>query len=91
MLQVEYTNQFKRDLKLSKKRHKNLERLHQILKDIEKQKSLDHKLKDHSLAGNWDGHRELHIEPDWLLIYKLIPKRNTVIFVRTGTHSDLFK
>lgn len=90
MLQVEYTNQFKRDLKLSKKRHKNLHRLHEIMKDIEKQKGLDHKLKDHPLVGNWDGHRELHIEPDWLLIYKVIHKKNTVIFVRTGTHSDLF-
>jgi mRNA interferase YafQ len=52
MLQVEYTNQFKKDLKLSKKRHKNLNRLHEIMTDIEKQKSLDHKLKDHRLAGN---------------------------------------
>lgn len=90
MLQVEYTNQFKRDLKLSKKRHKNLNRLHQIMKDIEKQQTLDHKLKDHPLVGNWDGHRELHIEPDWLLIYKVNSKKKVVIFVRTGTHSDLF-
>jgi mRNA interferase YafQ len=45
---------------------------------------------DHILSNNWKGHRELHIEPDWLLIYKLVPSEKLVIFVRTGTHSGLF-
>lgn len=84
MLKIEYTTQFKRDLKLSKGRNKNLESLHEIM-------NLNYRLKDHALSGNWVGHRELHIEPDWLLIYKILPKQKIVIFVRTGTHSDLFK
>lgn len=91
MLQVEYTAQFKRDLKLSKRRNKKLGSLHAIMSLTESEKPLSKKIKDHSLSGNWTGHRELHIEADWLLIYKIIPSQQTVIFVRTGTHADLFK
>jgi mRNA interferase YafQ len=90
MLTVEYTIKFKRDLKLAQKRNKNLRVLHEIMKKIEHEEKLNPKLKDHSLSNDWQGHRELHIEPDWLLIYKIIPKEKVVIFVRTGTHSDLF-
>lgn len=91
MLNVEYTTQFKRDLKLAKKRKKNVDALRQIMKKIEREESLNPRFKDHPLTGNWKTHRELHVEPDWLLIYKLIPEEKVVIFVRTGTHSDLFK
>lgn len=91
MLNVEYTTQFKRDLKLASKRKKNLESLRKIMKQIEHEEVLSPRLKDHQLSSNWKGHRELHIEPDWLLIYKLAPAESKVIFVRTGTHSDLFK
>lgn len=49
---------------------------------------LETKNKDHLLTGNYSGHRECHIEPDWLLIYKI--EGEEVWFVRSGTHSDLF-
>ncbi len=90
MLQIEYTSQFKRDLKLSKRRKKDLEALTKIMHLIVRAEPLSSKLKDHALFGNWANHRELHIEPDWLLIYKIIPKQKIVIFVRVGTHADLF-
>lgn len=90
MLQIEYTTKFKRDLKLAKRRNKNLSLLQTVMKKIENEKPLEQRLKDHPLTGNWVGHRELHVEPDWLLIYKLILNEKVVIFVRTGTHSDLF-
>ena len=90
MLQIEYTSKFKRDLKLAKRRNKNMASLQGIMKHIEHEKPLNLRYKDHALSSNWHGHRELHIEPDWLLIYKLLPKEKVVIFVRTGTHSDLF-
>lgn len=64
MLQVEYTAKFKRDLKLNKRRNKNLEALHDIMKHIEYEEPLHPKFKDHPLSGNWSGYRELHIEPD---------------------------
>jgi mRNA interferase YafQ len=91
MLNVEYTIQFKRDLKLAKKRNKNITALQKIMKTFESEETLNPRFKDHPLIGNWKNHRELHIESDWLLIYKLIPDEKVVIFVRTGTHSDLFK
>ena len=91
MLQVEYTAQFKRDLKLATRRNKRLELLQRIMKLIEHEQPLSPRLKDHVLVGDWAGHRELHIEPDWLLIYKILSKKNTIVFIRTGTHSDLFK
>lgn len=90
MLKVEYTAKFMRDLKLAKKRKNNIAALQKIMKHIEHEEFLSPRFKDHPLTGNWKSHRELHIEPDWLLIYKLIPEENVVIFVRTGTHSDLF-
>ena len=91
MLKVEYTSKFKRDLKLANRRKKNIPLLQQIMKRIEYEELLSQQLKDHTLTGNWKSHRELHLEPDWLLIYKLIPEEKVVIFVRTGTHSDLFR
>lgn len=91
MLHVEYTSQFKRDLKLAKKRKKNLDLLYKVMRALQYQETLKPKLKDHALTGNLNGYRELHIEPDWLLIYKIISKNKTLIFVRLGTHSDLFK
>lgn len=54
------------------------------MKKIEHEEPIDKKYKDHSLSNNWKGHRELHIEPDWLLIYKLVPEEKLVIFVRTA-------
>jgi len=90
MLKVESTTQFKRDLKLAKKRKKDMAALQEIMKKIEHEENLSSKLKDHPLTGNWKAHRELHIEPDWLLIYKFVLEEDVVVFVRTGTHSDLF-
>lgn len=90
MLHVEYTNQFRKDLKLSKRRGKKLNLLSVIMKQIEFEEKIDLSRHDHALTGNWRLHRELHIESDWLLIYQLIPCEKTVIFVRTGTHADLF-
>ena len=91
MLKVEYTAQFNRDLKLAIKRKKDMSALQQIMKKIEYEETLNPKLKDHPLIGNWKAHRELHVESDWLLIYKLLSEEKVVIFVRTGTHADLFK
>lgn len=90
MLAIEYTTQFKRDLKKAKKRGYNLTALRKIMQLIEYEKPLPDKLKNHTLTGSWSHHNELHIAPDWLLIYRLASTIKTVVFVRTGTHSDLF-
>ena len=80
------TTQFKKDYKIIKKRKLNLNLLKStILKLIDGEKLPS----DHILSGNWNGYSECHIQPNWLLIYKL--QDNIIILVRTGTHSDLFK
>lgn len=53
-------------------------------------KALPKKNKDHSLSGKWAGHRECHILPDWLLIYRIEDDVLVLTLTRTGTHSDLF-
>ena len=88
MFQPDYNNQFKRDLKKILKRGKNKKIIIEIIDQLIAGKPLNQKNRDHILIGKYLGRRECHIEPDWLLIYKL---HDTVItFERTGTHSDLF-
>ena len=89
MLIPGYKTSFKRDLKLAKKRRKDIKKLYNIISDLIKQKLLAKKHVDHSLRGEYSDCRECHIEPDWLLIY--LVKGNSITFIRTGTHADLFK
>ena len=71
------------------KRGKNINKLVEVLNILVLQISLPIKYKDHKLTGSYEGSRELHIEPDWLLIYRI--NEQSLILERTGTHSDLFK
>ena len=89
MLILEYKNSFKKDLKLMKKRGKDSQKLYNIISELAHQKPLAKYHLDHSLKGEHSHCRECHIEPDWLLIYFI--KNKNIIFVRTGTHADLFK
>ena len=93
MLDLELSTQFKRDLKKIQKQQKNKELLDDVIEQIQHQKPLHPKYKDHNLSGNWNGYRECHISPDWLLIYKIIDGDCVQILrlSRTGSHSDLFK
>jgi mRNA interferase YafQ len=90
MLKPTETAKFRRDLKRSIKRGKNIEKLKQIVKKLVLSEPLPQKNKDHALGGNWKGYRECHIEPDWLLIYLPSEDDKTLYLVRTGSHSDLF-
>lgn len=90
MRNVKYSNQFKKDVTQAQKRGKNMAKLGAVMQLIISGQPLPAILKDHPLKGVWRPHRELHIEPDWLLVYYL-PDDDTVHFERTGTHSDLFK
>ena len=89
MLKPIYTNAFAKDFKLATKRGKNLEKLKKIIELLAAKLALPIKHRDHSLIGNFIGRRECHIVADWLLIYKI--DGDTIIFERTGTHSDLFR
>lgn len=88
MLDVVYSNKFKRDFKICEKRHYKMDLLHQIITTLIIPDALPQKNRDHLLTGNYSGYRECHIEPDWLLIYR--QSENELFLYRTGTHADLF-
>ena len=83
------TAQFRRDYKLAKKRGLKLEALAEIVALLANGEPLPEKNRDHALSGNWIGHRECHILPDWLLIYRVEDDVLVLTLTRTGTHSDL--
>ncbi|MCF6226442.1 MAG: type II toxin-antitoxin system YafQ family toxin [Xanthomonadales bacterium] len=88
MRQIEYSGQFKRDIKRIKKRGKNMDKIKPPMQFLIENRDLPAVFLDHPLHGSWKGCRDLHIEPDWILIYRLV--KNIVRFERTGSHSDLF-
>lgn len=90
MLSIVPSNQFKKDLKLARKRGLDLELLSVVVDTLAAQQPLDTKYRDHSLTGNYRGFRECHIEPDWLLVYRTEEEQLELFLFRTGTHSDLF-
>ncbi|MBN2886470.1 MAG: type II toxin-antitoxin system YafQ family toxin [Chromatiaceae bacterium] len=88
MLRPSYTKRFEKDVTRSRKRGKDTDKLKTLMRLIIAQQPLPEQVRDHALIGSYQGRRECHIEPDWLLIYKL--HADEVIFERTGTHADLF-
>ena len=90
MLDIILSNRFKKDLKLAARRGRNLDLLEQVVDKLSRQEPLPPKNMDHALSGDYTGFRECHIQPDWLLVYR-IDDGNLILFLsRTGTHSDLF-
>ena len=83
-----FTNQFKKDMKLAEKQKKNISEIKAIMFDLICESPLPPKNNDHPLTGNYKGHRECHIEPDWLLIY--LYSGDEIRFVRNGSHSELY-
>ncbi len=83
------TKRFKKDIELMRKNGKDMNKLISIMRDLVAGKILPTQYKDHKLVGNYIRHRECHIEPDWLLIYRI--EKPLIYFERTGTHSNLFK
>lgn len=88
MLNVRYSTRFKRDFKLCVKRHWNMELLQQVIDTLKIPDTLPQKNLDHSLSWDYSGHRECHVAPDWLLIYR--QDEEELLLYRTGTHADLF-
>ena len=87
---VKPTTQFKKDFKLAMKRSMKIELLEEVIAMLAMGETLPDKPNDHALTGNWAGHRECHILPDWLLIYRIEDEVLVLTLARTGTHSDLF-
>ena len=89
MLIPVYSKQFSKDIKRIQKRGKPQNKLKVVIQKLVNGERLDPIYKDHKLIGNYKGRKECHLEPNWLLIYKI--KEDEIIFERTGTHSDLFE
>lgn len=94
---VRYTAQFKSDLKRANAHKKcDVNALRSAMTDLQMRTALLPALLDHALRGRYPNQRggktdcrECHTGNDWLLVYRL-PDDDTIIFIRTGTHSDLF-
>ena len=88
MREVYYSSHFRKDFKLTVKRGLNMSLIRKVMEKLENEIPLDEKYKNHALTGSYVGNFECHIQPDWLLIYKIYG--DDLYLVRTGTHSDLF-
>ena len=87
---VKPTSRFQKDLKRAEKRGLDINLLTAVIKKLASGEVLSERFYDHTLSGNYQGCRECHISPDWLLIYELVSCEMALYLVRTGTHSDLF-
>lgn len=89
MLIPAYKNEFKRDVKRIIKRRKDKTKLYEVIDNLINQRRLPERFCDHALIGDYKDYRECHIQPDWLLIYRV--DGDVITFARTGSHADLFK
>jgi len=87
-MRVIQPSSFRKDVKKQIKRGKDLGKLKAIVDILIAGETLPDRCVDHALSGTWAGWRDCHIEPDWILIYKIAP--DTLTLGRTGSHSDLF-
>lgn len=92
MLKIRYHKQFKKDFKLAMKRGLKAELLEEVLNFLVQEKKHPARYRDHSLTASkhFQGVRECHTQPDWLLIYKVDKSELILNLLRTGSHSDLF-
>lgn len=91
MFSLEYSGQFKKDLKRMVKRGADITAIRHVISILENDGQVPMEYRPHILKGDWDGIWECHIQPDWLLLYDISDSIKLIRLVRTGTHSDLFK
>jgi len=88
--EVRRSAQFRKDVRLAHKQGKDINLLNEIIVKLANDEPLPEKYRDHALSGNWKEHRECHVLPDWLLVYKKISDRDLLLFlIRAASHSDL--
>lgn len=87
-MQIKTTNRFEKDVGIAKKRGRPLKKLQDVISLLLEEKPLPARCRPHRLSGDWYPFMECHIEPDWLLIYRV--DNDVLYLVRTGTHADLF-
>ena len=87
---VKFTTQFEKDYKQISKQGLPIQLLNSVINQLSMGMPLPTKNKDHALSGNWNGYRECHVQPDWLLIYRVDNNVLVLTLTRTGTHNELF-
>ena len=87
MLDFAFTNQFKKDLKLLEKRHKDLDEIFEIMALLIWDEPLPERCREHKLHGDLEGFTECHIKGDWIMAY-IVEEGEKITFSFTGTHSD---
>ena len=90
MYQVKYSKRFDKNLKLCAKRGLNVQLIFDAIRLLEATGSLPAQYRPHKLSGNMNGIWECHIQPDWLMTWEQSDTQLTLLFLRTGTHSDIF-
>nr|MBP3282743.1 type II toxin-antitoxin system YafQ family toxin [Treponema sp.] len=90
MYTINFTNRMKHDVKLMKKRGKDIGKLEAVLDVLSKGEQLPEAKHDHQLTGNLKDFRECHIEPDWLLLYRIVENELILSATATGSHADIF-
>ena len=89
MMELRFTTKFEKDYKRIKRQGKDLSKLEVTLEVLVRGQDLPEAMRDHSLGGTCRGHRECHLEPDWLLIYRIDEEGLVLVATRTGSHSEL--
>lgn len=89
---IKYSKEFKKSLKKVTNQGKNIDKLLDVVDMLSKREPLDLRYRDHTLYNDkrFKGCRELHIEPDWLLVYKYEEEQLILLLVNTGSHSEMF-
>ena len=90
MYKIQVSSRFKRQLKKLLSKGKDASKINQVVEKLQNGEELEPKFRDHKLKGSKKGLRECHVEPDWLLIYKIEDEKLMLMLVETGSHSDLF-
>lgn len=91
MLTVKFTTQFKKDYKKAIKRGCDMKLLEFAITELANQRPLPERFRDHALGGEYEGFRECHIQPNWLLIYFIENDLLILTLARMGSHADLFE
>lgn len=90
-LNIVTTTRYDKDAKRDRKRGKDMARLLEVVDTLRNRRPLAPRNRDHALSGGWKGWRECHVEPDWLLVYRVDDDAGDLILGRSGTHADLFE
>lgn len=90
MMNIVFSNKYKKAYKLAKKRGLDVSLLNDVVRQLAEGITLDPKYKDHQLSGTYKAYRECHIQFDWVLVYRIVRNRCELYLYDTGTHEDVF-